>query len=408
MTLYFVVGEGIFGPLVRLNNVSHSSSASIRSYYTAEASFEEVMMRLKKGGSVSSHETLFLNGGHATTTISGGLSEREVSVRGDFENNIRKLSGRLALGSGASFNFGVHSHVGGMDIKNTASVKGNVYSNGPVIGSNSNIIRGDVISAGTNGLIDGVMATGTARAKTIKNSNIGRDAYYQTLTNTTVSGTKYPSSPNQPTADLPIVDDQIEEWKAQALAGGVINSPCPYIIQGAMTLGPKKINCDLEIKGNNYELTLGGPIWVAGDIKISNSPTLRAASSLGNNGVAVIADKENDRANKGRIILDNSSQFFGTGQPNSYIMFLSQNNSAENGGSVKAIEAGNSARGDLLLYAGHGEIVLKNSIKLNQVTGYRLTLENSTIVEYETGLASILFDSGPGGTWNILSWRESE
>ena len=85
---------------------------------------------------------------------------------------------------------------------------------------------------------------------------------------------------------------------------------------------------------------------------------------------------------------------------------ISQNNDAENGGSGVAIEAGNNAGGDLLVYAAHGEILLKNNISLKEVSGYRIHLQNFAKVVYETGLASLLFTTGPGGGYVVDSWEE--
>ena len=71
-----------------------------------------------------------------------------------------------------------------------------------------------------------------------------------------------------------------------------------------------------------------------------------------------------------------------------------------------AIEVQNSASGRMLLYAGHGEILLANNVSLKEVTGYKIHLKNFAEVIYETGLISLLFTAGPSGTFNINSWEE--
>jgi hypothetical protein len=60
------------------------------------------------------------------------------------------------------------------------------------------------------------------------------------------------------------------------------------------------------------------------------------------------------------------------------------------------------------VYAAHGEVQLANNISLKEVTAYRIRLKNSAEVIYETGLASLLFNSGPGGGYSISSWAEIE
>ena len=50
--------------------------------------------------------------------------------------------------------------------------------------------------------------------------------------------------------------------------------------------------------------------------------------------------------------------------------------------------------------------MLKNSVKLKEVSGYLIEAENSAEVTYETGLANLLFTSGPSGGWNLTDWEE--
>ena len=187
-------------------------------------------------------------------------------------------------------------------------------------------------------------------------------------------------------------------------AGGIQNLPCPYEIKNDITLGPVKINCDVNITGNPT-ITLTGVLWVLGNINIENTATVRISPSLGTVSVPVIADNPTNRTTSSKVELQNSATFVGNGS-GSYVMVVSQNNSSEQGGSEKAIELENSAQGDLLLYAAHGEIHIKNSALLKEVTGYKVHLSNFAEVTYETGLASLLFSAGPGGSWTIADWKE--
>ena len=59
----------------------------------------------------------------------------------------------------------------------------------------------------------------------------------------------------------------------------------------------------------------------------------------------------------------------------------------------------NSASGDILVYASHGEVHLKNSVSLEEVSAYKIRLSNSAQVIYKTGLANLLFlPARPAGT----------
>jgi len=383
---------------------SKDFGASKKSFFTAESGVEDMAYRIIKGKQYNTTEILSLGGYFSTTTVASIGGFREITATGTASKMIRKSKIKLKNNNGVSFHYGVQVGEGGIIMENSAQVIGNVFSNGPIVGQNSNIVKGDIISAGQSGSVSGSHATGTVYAHNISNSDVDRDAYYTIISNTTVDGIKYPNSLDQATSSLPITDAMIEEWKTAASVS-VINSPCPYEINDDITIGPVKINCDLKIKGNDT-ITIAGPVWVNGNIEIENSPMIKLASSLGANSVAVIADKPSNRTTSSKIELANSAQFQNSGTEGSYILFVSQNNSAQNGGGEKAITAENSISGEVLVYAGHGEVHLKNSISLREVSAYKIRLSNSAQVVYKTGLANLLFSSGPSGGYSIDGWQE--
>ncbi len=381
---------------------------SKQSYLVADSAIEDMTYRYIAGIPPGATETIKLNGVSATSTsvFSNGTGMYTIASQAVDTNAYRKMTVRLRMGFGASFNYGLQSGTGGIEMLNSASVVGNVYSNGPVTGANSNIARGDVVSAGSSGLISGITATGSAYARTIQNSAIGKNAYYQTKISTTVGGVSYPGSSNQATATLPISDQMIEAWKDEAAEGGTISGPCPYIINTNTTIGPKKILCDVEVSGTNKTVNLGGPLWVTGNIIFKNSQTIKVATALGNKTIPIIADNPSNRLSSSKISAENSIAFQGSGTAGSYVLVISQNNSAETGGSQVAIDLKNSNSGALLAFAGHGMVVLQNNISLKEVAAYKIQLKNSAAVRYESGLANLLFTSGPGGGYDIVGWKE--
>lgn len=410
VTVSVVIIFGLASPVLKHQRVVSQAHLSGQSYFLAEAGVEDVVYRLKNGQPVDAAETLTLDGYSVTTLTADTPDGKEIIATGNVKDAIRKVKTSVTLGSGVSFHFGVQSGEGGLIMENTSSISGNVYSNGPVSGSGptNNTIRGGVVSAGPEGIISNLYATSSAFAHTIDNSRIDGDAYYEDIVNPNVGGTLYPGSPDLSPAPLPIPDSQIEEWKQAALDGGTISSPCPYKITDETTLGPTKIACDLEISGNNYAVTLTGPVWVEGDVTIFNSPTIRIDPSFGNKGVPIVAHNPLSPDTSGKIDLQNSAIFEGSGEFGSHVMLVSQNQSAESGGNEVAITVRNTITGDLLVYAGHGQIVLENNINLKEVTGYKIRLKNTAEVIYETGIANLVFDSGPSGSYDILSWRETE
>ena len=402
VSLTSLVGYVTLGARTQRDAVASSQALAL-----AEAGIDKAIYELNQNSNYTGETNTSLPGGVFVTTVSTIDSVmKRITSTGSVTSTTNPTAVRVVKAtvgidtSTVSFQFGVQAGEGGVDLQNSASVRGNLYSTGPVTGANSNIVRGDVISAGASGLVNGVHATSSGYAHTIQNSTIDKDAYYQSISGTTVGGTSYPGSPDQPTVPLPITDAQIAEWEADAIAGGTLSSPCPYKINSSVTIGPKKINCDLEISGGT--ITLAGHLWVNGNITIQNSPTIRIDSSLGGTSVAIIADKPTDQINSSSIELQNSATFQGSGSPGSYVLFVSQNKSAEQGGGEEAIIVKNSVSGAILVYAGHGDIALENSINIKEVTAWRITIKNSAEVIYETGLGNALFSSGPGGSWGFI------
>ncbi len=410
LVISITLSLGIAHPVANQIESVRAVESGAESLYAAEGISQDVVYRLMKGMSVDTVETLGSGMATGTATTTTILDGKEVIAAGDRDRFVRRTKTQLLTGSGTSFNYGVQVGDGGVIFQNTSSVSGNLYSNGPVTGAGSNLIKGDVVSAGPSGNIQSVHATSSAYANQINSSTIDKDAYYKTISNTTVGGASHPNSPDQATTTLPISDAMIANMETDAAAGGVISAPCPYETPSAVTLGPVKINCDLNISGSDV-ITLKGPIWVTGNINISNSAIVKVDASLGNKSVAIIADKLTDHTDSSIITLNNSTQFQGSGTAGSFVVLISQNDRAAHGGNgsgEEAIIVQNSVTGALLVYAAHGEIHLKNSVSLKEVTAYRLRLSNSAQVVYDTGLVNLLFTTGPAGGYVFGNWREVE
>jgi len=383
--------------------VVRNSVRSAQSMYVSESLQEDIFYRFVSSKDVPPTVTLTLNQATAEAVVEDLSGTKKITSVGDAENRIRKTEMILETGAGAAFFYGVQAGQGGFVMTNFTQIIGNVYSSGPIIGTNKASITGDVVSAESTGIIDGLQISGSAFAQRIEDADIEGDAHYQSIFNSTVLGTEYSGSENQPALPLPISDEMIEEWKTIAVEAGTATT-CPYSIGSNVTIGPLYIPCDLGIYDGT--VTLAGPVWVDGDVNISNDSIIQVSPTLGSRSVPIIADDESDRESRGRFTLSNSSQYLGSGDEKSYVILISQNNSAENGGSTKAITMSNSSEGKLILYAGHGEIELSNNVDLSEVTAYRIRLSNSAIVRYETGLASLTFSSGPSGGYILESIKE--
>ncbi|MDO8564683.1 MAG: hypothetical protein Q7R88_01680 [bacterium] len=406
LIISLTVALGVVTPVLNHLETTRSLEFGRESLFAAESAREDVIYRLIKGMPVSATESVTLGDTTAsavTTDVSGG---KEVTASGDASGFIRRSKTSLLSGDGAAFFYGVQAGNGGIVLENSSKVRGNAFANGPVEGV-GNFIYGNVISAGAAGRIVDVHATGSAYAHTIEDADVDKDAYYQTISGSTVQGALYPGSADLATSSLPVTDAQIAEWEADAGAGGTHTSPCPYKITSDVTLGPKKINCDLEISGNPT-VTLGGPLHVAGNIVVKNSAVLQVSANYPGKGIVIIADNTANRISSSKISFENTAQVQGAGT-GSYIMLISQNESEEQGGNEVALDLKNSSDGGaLMVYAAHGKILLQNSIRLKGVTAYTIHLKNTAEVRYESGLQSALFTSGPSGGYTLDSWREVE
>ncbi|MDO8408225.1 MAG: hypothetical protein Q7S95_03260 [bacterium] len=415
--VFFGIFISVTAALVSLLTVSERAervtTASAQALALAEAGIDQAAYQLNQNPSyVGETDTALPTGTFTVTVTNIDSTSKRVTAIGytpSSQNPVatKKLTATVGLNSSViSFHYGIQAGNGGFSLENTSKITGNVFSSGPVFGKSTNYIYGDVVSSGTSGLVYGIHATSSVYAHTIgkvdKTTIIDKDAYYTTKVNTTVAGTSYPNSPDQASVALPISDEQIGEWETLAAAGGTATcSGGSYnVSSGSVAIGPVKIPCDLNVNGSAV-VTIGGHVWVAGNIIVQNSATVKMAASLGAQNVAIIADNPSDRLTGSTIRVKNTASFQNSGTPGSFVFLISQNNSAESGGDVEAFELSNSASA-LVAYAAHGLIPIANSVALKEVTGYKITMKNSATVTYDTGLPSTVFQSGPGGSWAFV------
>lgn len=435
--LAYALSYGVYAESARFLLLQDSQ----QSFISADAAAEDAAYRFVAGIAPGSSEVTKIGNVPATTTVTYDNVNQayDIAATANDRSAYRHSAITLYTGSGASFNFGVQSGNGGFELTNGSSVIGNVFSNGTIVktGGGSATIYGDAISAGASGLIDTVHATGSAWAHTVKNSTVDKNVYAYTLnggvTNggaeyyTKINGAVVNGSPDQggmvladqATSSMPITDTNINDIEQDIITNGtVIASTSPqcaggtYTVTSNLTLGFVRIQCNFIFKksGGSTTLTLTGPIWVEGNFSLKSGPSVVAAASTGNKTIPIVADNKSNNLTSGEIVVENGTTFTGNGGNQSYILLISQNKDAENGGTnnTTAISLAQSAGGTLLTYAAHGKITLANSIALNEVTGYKISLGNSAQITYKSGLVNLLFTSGPGGGYTIGSWKETQ
>lgn len=234
---------------------------------------------------------------------------------------------------------------------------------------------------------NGTTIGGDVHANMIDNLDISGDAFYQVIGNSSVSGTSHPNSEDPSPKVLPISDANITEWKQQAESIGVTNgdiSGCP------VSLGPGKIIGNATFD-NSCTVTMNSPIWITGDITLSNSNTLKLSSDYGATSGVIIID--------GIANLGNGNKLEGSGIENSLLMLLSTYDSRFNGiSAIKINNTGNSG----VFYAGVGTIEPGNGNAFIELTAWKIKLVHNSSINYEQGLSSTLFSSGPSGSFSLI------
>ncbi len=388
--------------------ISKNIVKSTQAYYIAETGIEDAILRLKENPTMLSLSyNINVGQGVGNVDISDTIGGSRVIIsQGNIFERSRKIRVVYAVDTDEiSFHYGAQVGEGGMDMGNNARIKGNVFSNGSVIASSGKgYIDNSIIVAHNGNKIKGLQVGEDATVHTCENSTIIGDLIY-------VSGGSIVSCPaggiikTQPNEiepkNLPISQNQIDSWKADAFSIGVINEDVFY--SGASnSLGPIQIGTTDQPKNltvtNNSHLKVTGTIYVTGNIIFSNNSIIELdAGSYGSLGGVIIADE--------KINISNGSTLRGSGQPGSYILILSTNNSLDP--ADPAILVSNNAEG-AIFYTTSGLIYLSNNMKAREITGYKIKINNNAEIEYESGLQEANFSSGPGGSWQIKTWEEIE
>lgn len=254
------------------------------------------------------------------------------------------------------------------------------------------------LGAGT-GSITQVSVNGNAKANTITSSTIGGIAYCQTgSSNNKICNT---SQADPTPLNMPLSDANIQQLRDDATAGGTITGN--YVASGTASLGPKKITGNLSVT-NGDTLKLTGVIYVVGNVDVSTNGTLKCDASFGADSCVLVAD--------GWIDAGNNANFNGSGTAGSYILGVTAIEGCNGGTQTAGCATGNSGVNlsnnltGAVFYASKSMVNLSNNAQLKAVIGYKLNLANNTEIEYEQGVANANFSSGPGGGWNVKSWKE--
>jgi hypothetical protein len=330
---------------------------------------------------------------------------RTIVTQGNVSNRIKKVQAVFKIDAvGVSFYYGAQVGDGGLVMGNNSKVLGNVFSNGSIVGSNGARVNNSIIVAHNNNKVQNVSVGGDVLVYSCENSSITGNLTYVTgghSTGCSVSGTTTTQANEIQPENMPISASQVNDWKAEAFAGGLISNNVVITNSAQNTLGPVQIGTLSQPKNltvtNNARLKLTGTLYVTGNITISNNAIIELDASYGSFSGVLIAD--------GKINNGNNATLRGTGSAGSYILVLSTNNSVNPGSP--AIMVSNNAVG-AIFYASNGMIYLSNNMKAREITGYKVELNNNAEIQYESGLQNAVFTNGPGGSWSVENWKETE
>lgn len=302
--------------------------------------------------------------------------------------------------SGYDINF--KTWMGGVITKiDSTHIGGNAYAyriEDSIVAGNAEGYEIDGCTIGQNALSNSIINSTigwNATSTDIQSSTVGHNLWCDTYSDTDIGLTNFcPTSiipPEVPgPTDLAISDALINDWKTDAENGGIIEGN--KIFDTNTSLGPVKINGNMIVDGG-VTLTITGAIYVTGNIIFNNNAILQLSSSYGSNSGIIINDD---------TITINNNVIFDGAETGSYILLLS---TYENQ-TITAIQVNNNST-SAIISAPYGIIEVMNNAVLKQVEAHLLKLSNGAIIQYETGLADIIFSSGPSGGWSKIkgTWQ---
>jgi hypothetical protein len=392
-----IIASGLVIPTVR--NIKNSTDLfnSKKSFYLSDSALADSVYRVKTGLDYSETNLTPLDGTWATTTITNDLGSKIITTTGDYANYFRNLKSRLTAGEGVSFKYGVQVGVGGFVMANNSVVHGNVYSSGTISGGT---VTGSAIVSGSTGLISGVnvgtLAEDQAWAHEVKDSTItGLLKCKVGSGNNKACDTSNPDPVDLP---MPITDENIATWQADALLGGT--TPGSVTISPSQDFGPKVVNGNLEV-ANGKTMTVKGTIWVKGNIVFKNNSVTVLSPEYGNRAGIIIAD--------GKITVENGSTASSTGQIGSFILLLSTSDCplgpvCTSGSAVTISQNANS----IVVNAQKGQVNLANNMRVKAITAKKVVMSNGAEIIYDSGLINPEFYSGPGGGYTETFYKEIE
>lgn len=366
LAVVMILAASLFGKVADFIRFGGRSYLNEEATHIADAGIDYTLWQLNEtGGSFSGiADTQVGNTGTFTTSVAdAGTNLKKITSTSYIPNSTNPRAKRtakvdvLVSTDRIAFKYAVQVGSEGVDMANSSTINGTVYTNGNINGSGTSQINGEAYAHGSISSPDPLVSCPLPQCK----------------------------HPNAPEEDLPTLNLTDAKNAAEA---GEINNTCPCEINNEIkTIGPQKYIGNLTIT-NNSIVTINGPIWVTGDLAVTQGGTkVNLNESFGSVGTYFIVD--------GTVSVSQGGNFNPTGaNPKGYIMVVTTST------SNSAMSIANSGA-NAIFYALLGGADLSQSAQVNALVANKLNMQNSATLNYDTGLASSQFSSGPGGSWQI-------
>lgn len=260
-----------------------------------------------------------------------------------------------------AFNYAIQTGSGGISMSGSGTtINGNVWAGCP-----SPCTAANITGSGSTPIINGAAkATGTISGVTVSPG---------------------PAQPNQNPMTAPALPTLIyQQWID---AAGTTSCDADGIISSSTNIGPCKRTGDLTISGSSTIVTVQGPIYITGNFALNGGAALKLDDSFASNETAMIVD--------GTITISGNSSVLSTNAiPKGYILLATPSTLATamnlSGGTLTGI-----------FYVLQGTADLSGGVHLSGLVAETVSMSGGATLDYDTGLASSQFTSGPGGSWQI-------
>lgn len=259
-----------------------------------------------------------------------------------------------------------------------------------VQGTGGSIIQGNVYA-------NSLLANGVAAL------SIGKDAYYQYVdSGVRVRGNSclgnniycHPNSTDPQPQPMPISESNIAEWKAAAEAGGTTtgNQSLGWnCVQVWGKFPARKFVGNVTVTSScNIEFL--SPVYITGNLTVESGGKIRLANSYGEQSGVIVVD--------GRVSMSGAGSINGSGHPDSNMLVLSNYVTAPPNNYPAISSAGGSSSS--ILYALNGHIILSGGAHLHQITAKKVILEGGAVIDYNSGVTTPFFSSGPSGSYSTV------